>query len=108
MSPHQYTISDLNPRLSPARGIGMARTATKERNGRNAYGDDSIAGYFRKVFQENPKLLKGRSNDKLLERWLEDHQAYKEVPSDVKSSLANIKSVLRHKKRKRKKDKMDL
>ena len=79
----------------------MARTATKERNGRNAYGDDSIAGYFRKVFQENPKLLKGRSNDKLLERWLEDHQAYKEVPSDVKSSLANIKSVLRHKKRKR-------
>jgi len=29
---------------------------------------ESIAGYFRKVFAETPKLLKTRSNAELLER----------------------------------------
>ena len=62
---------------------------------------ESIAGYFRKVFAETPKLLKTRSNAKLLERWLADHPGEKKVPDSVKTSLSNIKSVLRSKKRKR-------
>jgi len=66
---------------------------------------ESIAGYFRKVFAETPKLLKTRSNAKLLERWLVDHPDEKKVPDSVKSSLSNIKSVLRSKKRKRRKAK---
>jgi hypothetical protein len=66
-----------------------------------AGGDnDSIAGYFRKVFAEKPQLLKGRSNEELLRRWQEDHPG-QEVSKSVKASLSNIKSVLRSKGRKR-------
>ena len=36
-------------------------------------GGESIAGYFRKVFEDNPGWLKERSNDKLLQKWLADH-----------------------------------
>src|SRR4051812_6761144 len=56
---------------------------------------ESIAGYFRKVFEEDPKLLKQRSNDALLARWLADHPGHGEVPQKVKVGLQNIKSVLR-------------
>jgi hypothetical protein len=35
----------------------------------------------------------------LLQRWLQDHPDQKEVPSRVKANLANIKSVLRKKRR---------
>jgi hypothetical protein len=66
---------------------------------------ETIAGYFRKVFAEAPTLLKKRSNAPLLERWLADHPGEKEVPQTVKSSLSNLKSVLRSKKRKRRKAK---
>jgi hypothetical protein len=66
---------------------------------------ETIAGYFRKVFAETPKLLKMRSNAPLLERWLADHPGEKEVPQSVKNSLSNLKSVLRSKKRKRRKAK---
>jgi hypothetical protein len=66
---------------------------------------EAIAGYFRKVFAETPKLLKMRSNAPLLERWLADHPGEKKVPQSVKNSLANLKSVLRSKKRKRRKAK---
>jgi hypothetical protein len=63
---------------------------------------ESVAGYFRKVFKKNPKLLWGQSNQELLSRWLADHPGQKEVPDRVKWSLSNIKSVLRKKGRKRK------
>src|SRR5205807_99230 len=56
---------------------------------------------FRRVFRENPKLLKTRSNEEVLSRWLADHADEKEVPQRVKQGLANVKSVLRSKKRKR-------
>jgi hypothetical protein len=58
-------------------------------------------GYFRSIFKENPKLLKERSNEALLQRWLADHPGEKEVPDTVKKSLANTKSVLRKKAGKR-------
>ncbi len=63
---------------------------------------ETISGYFRRVFRENPKLLEGRSNEELLKRWLADHPGEKEVPKSVKNGLQNIKSILRSKGRKRK------
>src|SRR5580700_4939572 len=59
----------------------------------------SIQGYFRAIFQENPKLLKKRSNDELYERWLKDHPGEKEVPANVRQSLSNLKSILRHRRK---------
>src|SRR4051794_27684702 len=59
---------------------------------------ESVAGYFRKVFKEHPKLLKERSNEELYRRWLRDHPGHTEVPQSVKTGLQNIKSVLRNKK----------
>jgi hypothetical protein len=53
------------------------------------------------IFKENPKLLKERSNNELLKRWLADHPGHKEVPQKVKNNLANVKSVLRKKSRKK-------
>ncbi len=60
---------------------------------------ETTAGYFRKVFQESPRLLNERSNKKLLKRWLADHPGETEVPRSVKANLANLKSVLRSKQR---------
>jgi hypothetical protein len=60
-----------------------------------------VSGYFRKVFQENPTWLGERSNDKLLARWSADHPG-QDVSKSVKQNLANLKSILRSKKRKRK------
>ena len=62
---------------------------------------ESVSGYFRRIFEERPDLLAGRSNDELLLRWLKDHPGEKRVPDRVKGNLANIKSVLRKKARKR-------
>lgn len=58
----------------------------------------SVAGYFRKLFKENPKLLKETSNQKLLDRWSADHPG-QEVTKSIRNNLANLKSVLRSKKR---------
>jgi hypothetical protein len=60
---------------------------------------ETISGYFRQVFAKKPKFLTTRSNQEVLEQWLKDHPDYTEVPENVKQGLANIKSVLRHKKR---------
>jgi hypothetical protein len=64
-------------------------------------GGESVSGYFRKVFAESPKLLKTRSNDEVLQRWLKDHPGEKEVSAPVRNSLMNVKSLLRKKGRKR-------
>jgi hypothetical protein len=61
---------------------------------------ETIAGFFRKYFAANPKQLKVRSNDAPLQAWREAHPG-EEVTDSVKNSLANIKSVLRNKARKR-------
>jgi hypothetical protein len=89
----------------------MAKTAQKAKgkatpapqaNGRKSdQGGETVSGYFRRIFKENPKLLKGRSNEELLKRWLADHPGHKEVPQTVKNNLANVKSVLRKKLRKK-------
>jgi hypothetical protein len=56
---------------------------------------ETISGYFRKVFAENPRWLDTRSNDQLYARWLRDHPGEKEVPERVRQNLSNIKGVLR-------------
>jgi hypothetical protein len=63
-------------------------------------GGESIGGYFRKLYAEHPEWLRKRKNDPLYQRWLEDHPGYTEIPAQVKTNLANVKSVLK-KKRKR-------
>jgi hypothetical protein len=62
---------------------------------------ETTASYFRRVFKENPKLLVTKSNDELLSRWLTDHPGEKEVPPNVKKHMGNVKSILRHKGRKK-------
>src|SRR5436190_23302772 len=89
----------------------MAKKATppgddSDSNGQTNQGpdggaDETTAGYFRRVLQENPRLLYERSNKKLLQRWLKDHPGHTVVPKKVKANLANLKSVLRSKKRSR-------
>jgi hypothetical protein len=64
-------------------------------------GGETVSGYFRRVFAENPKLLNSRSNDELLSRWLADHPGEKEVPERIRQNLSNVKSILRKKQRKR-------
>jgi hypothetical protein len=44
---------------------------------------ENVSGYFRRIFKENPNLLKERSNDELLRRWLADHPGHREVPQKV-------------------------
>jgi hypothetical protein len=73
---------------------------------RSKGGDDggkgeSVMGYFRKIFDQNPKLLKIRSNEELFNRWLADHPGETAVPEKVKNGLANLKSLLRKARSKR-------
>jgi hypothetical protein len=62
---------------------------------------ESVSGYFRKIFEEHPEWLRRRSNDAAYKRWLDDHPGYSDIPATVKTNLANIKSVLKSKKRRR-------
>jgi hypothetical protein len=61
----------------------------------------SVAGYFRGVFRENPRLLKERSNAALFRRWLADHPGHETVPDTVKVGLQNVKGLLRRKLKRR-------
>ncbi len=75
-------------------------TATPARVPAEANGE-TTGGYFRRVFNENPKLLVTRSNDELLSRWLADHPGHKVVPPNIQKHMSNVKSVLRKKGRKK-------
>src|SRR5262249_23495076 len=91
----------------------MAKAATKEtKQGRKRSAKkadapapqangQSVASYFRVIFKEQPRLLKERSNQPLFDRWLADHPGVTEVPGNVKSSLSNLKSILRSKMRRK-------
>src|SRR6267378_557742 len=67
----------------------------------------SVMGYFRRIYKENPKLLKVRSNEEVFRRWLADHPENTEVPDKIKNGLANLKSILRSKKKKKSKAKAE-
>jgi hypothetical protein len=62
---------------------------------------ENVSAYFKPILLENPKLLKGKSNQELLNRWLADHPEETEVPDRIKAILSNLKSVLRKKLRKK-------
>jgi len=91
----------------------MAKSARKtngQNNGSTANADaksEGVAPYFRPIFAANRRLLKTRSNKELLKLWLADHPGFAEVPTNVKSGLANLKSVLRKSMRSRRKQKAD-
>lgn len=63
----------------------------------------TMTDYFRAVFTEHPRWLRGRSNDKIVARWLKDHPDHTEMPTNVKNLLSNLKSSMRKGSRKRKK-----
>src|SRR5581483_12316792 len=79
----------------------MAKKKSINGQGGNPGGGETTAGYFKRIFAENPQLLGERSNEPLLQRWLKDHPDYPEVPKSIKQNLSNVKSVLRSKGRKR-------
>jgi macrodomain Ter protein organizer (MatP/YcbG family) len=98
----------LNVSASLQGGPVMPRKATSK-NGAAVKGKltkkgsregEPVARYFQAVFKENPKWLKSRSNNDLLQRWLADHPSEPEVPDRIKNIMANTKSVLRKKHRK--------
>jgi len=76
----------------------LAKKRTKPAKPENG---ESHSGYFRRLFKENTKLLEGRSNEEVLNRWLADHPGEKAVPDRIKYILSNIKSVMRKKLRKK-------
>ena len=68
---------------------------------------DSVSGYFRTVFADRPDWLGEKSNDAILARYREDHGMAPgaEIDKNIKANLANLKSVLRGKRKLRKRRK---
>src|SRR4029079_18702450 len=78
-----------------------ATTDAEEGKGNGQEGAETISGYFRRLFEENPNWLEERSNQALLDRWLKDHPGQTEVPDNIKNNLSNVKSTLRKTLRKK-------
>jgi hypothetical protein len=57
--------------------------------------DETVSGYWKKVFAEHPRLVHERSNEELFTIYLKDHPDLSEVPKGVKNGLSNVKSTLR-------------
>jgi hypothetical protein len=87
----------------------MPRPKGKSTNstGINSKGQ-GVAGFFRPIFAANKKLLKTRSNKQVLAMWLAANPDHQEVPNNVKVGLANLKSTMRSKIRKRRSKKAAL
>jgi hypothetical protein len=66
--------------------------------GRRPGGQESVSGYFRKIFLSRPELLNSKSNEELIQRWKADHGT-SQVPNSLRSNLANLKSQLRKRQR---------
>jgi hypothetical protein len=77
-------------------------SGTKSRRRASANGE-TVQGYFRPIFNENPKLLKRRSNKELYKRWLADHPGTSEVPQNVMQGLSVLKSMMRRRRTVRRK-----
>jgi hypothetical protein len=90
-----------------ATGGAMPETTTAEAQPASApdtgRAGESMQGYFRRIFAENARLLKVRSNDEVFQLWLRDHPGYSEVPDNVKTAASNAKTLMRAKKKKRNK-----
>src|SRR5262245_45760344 len=84
-----------------AQGPSPARQASPENPAPAAPAGETNTAYFRRFFKKNRGLLKERSNDAALSRWLADHPGETEVPQSVKNILMNVKAQLRKKLRQR-------
>jgi hypothetical protein len=60
---------------------------------------DSASSWFRKVFNERPDWLKGKSNEEVRARWIAEHPTHKEMPKKIQGTMANVKSLMRRKRR---------
>ncbi len=62
---------------------------------------ESVMGYFRQIFKENPGWLSEKSNAAILARYRADNGMAEDASLDKKvtANLANLKSVLRKKQR---------
>ena len=62
-----------------------------------------LSAYFRETFTEHPEWLKEKSNKPILAKYRLDHGIGADVPVDkkVQGNLANLKSVLRKKSRRK-------
>ncbi len=88
--------------LAKPKGSPKTKRSTKATEGAAAGGNkETTSGYFRRIFKENPKLLKKGTNPEVLGRWLKDHPGKREVPKNVQAILHNLKSVLRKKRQQR-------
>ena len=63
----------------------------------------TLSGYFRQTFTEHPEWLQEKSNNPILAKYRVDHGMGADDPVDkkVKGNLANLKSVLRKKSRRK-------
>jgi hypothetical protein len=55
---------------------------------------NSVGGYFRVLFRENPGWLKSKSNAQVRERWEKDHPG-EQWTNRISGNMANVKSQLR-------------
>src|SRR5262249_4684434 len=55
---------------------------------------ESVASYFRRIYQEHPSLLQATTYDQVLQRWLEDHPSRTAVPQRIKDILYNVKGTM--------------
>jgi hypothetical protein len=55
---------------------------------------ESISGYFRQLFRNNPDLLDHGKNDVILDQWKADHPG-QAVTDSVKNNMSNVKSNVR-------------
>ena len=78
----------------------MPETVTETESSPPPPAAETVMGYFRRIYDENPKWLKIRSNEEVFRRWLADHPDHTEVPDRIKNGLANLKSILRKEKKK--------
>jgi hypothetical protein len=58
----------------------------------------SIRSYFKRVYEENPSLLKHKTNEEVYALWRADHPD-RELTASVQSGVSNIKSELRKSRR---------
>lgn len=62
---------------------------------------ESVGGWFRQAFRANPKLLTTKSNKQVIDMWLKDHPGEASMPERVKGNMANVKSQMRKKLKRR-------
>jgi hypothetical protein len=82
----------------------MPRSSTKAQKAQHAAptaDGENTSAYFRRLFREDIKLLKGSDNSELFQRWLQDHPGHREVPVKVTYILHAVKTRLRQKRRQR-------